>query len=404
MWSRQDVLTSRSVASLVGCLSVWASVGLLAGCTGELHVRGGGETDAGAQPQADAMTSPFDAHVPPGTDAGPSAGADASSPDASSVDAGPAPTPDAHVPTPCETIRCGTNQRCDDTLAACVCLTGFVEDGAGGCRAADPSEPSTRTTADMCAIWSEAHRTTATRQWNEGSSMCDGGTMTAEATADTIRRIIGFRALVGLGPVVEIVDQRAQQQACAVLMYRNHSLNHSPPSSWTCYTSAGAAGAGSSNLALGTSTSADTIDLYVDDGGVDSLGHRRWVLNGALGRVGIGFAGNAGCLSVFDSSGSTARSWIAWPPPGPAPIAATRAWWSFQLMTRSGTASANVTMIRVRDGMDVTGTIHRPAEGYGGATIAWAPTDRAVGERYRVTVTGTPLGEISYEVEIVNCP
>jgi len=348
---------------------------VLAGCDGSLSTS---DRDAGSSPTNDA-------YAPPGTDAF------------------SLTTDDAYTPTGgCATITCGANERCDEASSDCVCLPGFVDSGSG-CTAAPPGDPSTRTSAEACAIWAEAHRTTATSSWNEGASTCDGGAMPREAIDDTLRRITGFRALVGLGPVVDIPDLAAQQQSCAVLMYRNGSLSHGPPMDWMCYSAAGAAGAGSSNLALGTGSSADTIDLYVDDYRVDSLGHRRWVLNGPLGRVGIGFAGNAGCLSVFDSSGSTSRTWIAWPPPGPVPEATTNAWWSFQSTSGGSVMDASVRMVRVSDGADVTGTIHRMPDGYGGSSVAWEPTEHTVGSRYRVTVTSGSLGEITYEVEIVGC-
>lgn len=359
-----------------------AVVVAIVGCDGSLSTSG---RDAGTRPPNDALS-------PLGTDAPAPLGVDAYSP----------PGFDAYTPAgACASVSCEANERCEEPSGTCVCLPGFV-DGASGCVAATPGDPSARTTAEMCAIWAEAHRTTATTSWNEGSSMCEGGSMPRAAIDDTLRRITGFRAMVGLGPVLDIPEQAAQQQSCAVMMYRNGSLSHSPPESWRCYTAAGAAGAGSSNLALGTSNSADTIDLYVDDRGVDSLGHRRWVLNGPLGRVGIGFAGNAGCLSVFDTSASTTRTWIAWPPPGPAPRETTSAWWSFQSV-RGSVASAEVRMVRVRDGVDVTGTVHRLTDGYGGSSVAWSPTERTLGERYRVTVTSGALGEITYEVEIVDC-
>ncbi|MBX7192430.1 MAG: CAP domain-containing protein [Sandaracinaceae bacterium] len=368
-------------AALVACM-------ILAACDGTLT--SSDERDTGARPDArgetDAFVSPdLDARVP------------------SDLDAYVAPGVDAWAPTgPCATVTCGANQRCDDATGACICLPGFVDSGSS-CTAAPPDDPSTRTSAQACAIWSEAHRTTASSSWNEGATECDGGSLPREAIDDTLRRITGYRALVGLGPVVDNPGLEAQQQACAVMMFRNGTLNHMPPMSFRCYTAEGAAGAGSSNLSLGTGTSADTIDLYVDDGGVSSLGHRRWVLNGPLGRVGIGFAGNAGCLSVFDGSGSTARTWISWPPPGPAPQDTTTAWWSFH-STGGSISGATVSMVRVADGMDVTGTVHALPDGYGGSAVAWEPTERSVGSRYRVTVTGGALGEISYEVEIVSCP
>jgi hypothetical protein len=355
-----------------------------AGCEGTLSSSEPG-VDAGRPALDDAWSAP-------GTDAW-SAGADAW-----------APGVDAYSPTsPCATVTCGANQRCDEATRACVCLPGFVDMGGAGCDAAPPGDPSARTTAEVCAGWRDAHATTAGESWTPGAGMCDPGSMPRAAIDDTLTRINGFRWMIGLGPVVDDPGVAARQQACAVMMYRNGRLDHSPPDTWTCYTADGAAGAGSSNLALGTGNSADTIDLYVDDRGVSSLGHRRWVLNGPLGRVGIGFAGNAGCLGVFDRSGSSDRTWTSWPPPGFAPSDTAGAWWSFHSNAGS-VADATIRMVRASDGTDVTGEIHRVPEGYGVSAVAWSPTEATVGQRYRITATTSSIGEITYEVEIVACP
>ncbi|GAB4210323.1 MAG: hypothetical protein OHK0013_30840 [Sandaracinaceae bacterium] len=370
--------------------SLLVTLAATVGCEGSLRSTEPG-SDAGHPPS-------FDAWAPPGTDAWDPSSGDVGG---TGLDVG-API-DAYTPgSPCATVMCGANQRCDEATRACVCLPGFVDDGAG-CSAAPPGDPSARTMAEVCEGWRDMHQTTATAAWTPGPGDCDPGSMPREAIDDTLRRINGFRWLIGLGPVVDDPSAHTRQQSCAVMMYRNGSLDHFPPMSWRCYTADGASGAGSSNLALGTGNSADTIDLYVDDHGVTSLGHRRWVLNGPLGRVGIGFAGNAGCLGVFDRSGSSDRMWTSWPPPGFAPRDTTSAWWSFH-SDRGSVADANVRMVRASDGTEVTGMVYRLPEGYGVSAVAWAPTERTVGQRYRVTVTTTSIGEISYEVEIVACP
>lgn len=376
-------MRSPRVASFAGGFAFLTStLAHAAGCDGVLVAEPGGADARGF----DAASEFIDAFVDP------------------HVDAPMGATPDAQVPMgACASITCGANQRCDEATSSCVCLPGFVSSGAS-CAPAPPGDPSTRTAVEVCALWREAHRTTASSSWTMGPTECDGGSMPREAIDDTLRRIAGFRAMVGLGPVVDEPSLADQQQACAIMMFRNGRLDHDPPESWHCYSNAGAMGARTSNLALGVWASADTIDLYIEDRGVDSLGHRRWVLSGSLGRVGIGFAGNAGCLSVFDASGSTDRRWIAWPPPGPVPSETTQAWWSFQLMSRTGARDATVRMVRASDGADVTGTVHRMPDGFGGSSVAWSPTERAVGQRYRITVSGSSVGEVSYEVEIVDCP
>lgn len=236
--------------------------------------------------------------------------------------------------------------------------------------------------------------------------MCDPGTLDAAAVDDTLRRITMFRWLVGLGPVSADPAQMARDQACALMMYRNRMLNHSPPMSWTCYSAAGAMGAGSSNLALGTRTPGDAIDLYMDDSRVPSLGHRRWVINGPLARVGIGFAGNAQCLGVFDGSGSSSRMWTAWPNPGPSPVAAAPGeLWSFHSNT-FGLASATMAVTRVSDGMTMAGSVEHPPNGYGPNTVAFRPSGwrPMAGQTYSVTVSGFSGGPITYQTAFVACP
>lgn len=186
------------------------------------------------------------------------------------------------------------------------------------------------------------------------------------------------------------------------MMDANGALSHMPPTSWACYTAEGAAGAGSSNIALGVSAAADTIDLYVGDNGTASLGHRRWVFNGPLGSVGIGQVGRGGCLGVFDSSGSTTRTWTAWPPPGPVPLDAIGgSLWSFHA---SGASGGSVRVVRVSDGMDLGVTAMALPDGFGPSTVAWSSALARTADTYRVTISGIPLGEVTYDVTLVSCP
>lgn len=322
------------------------------------------------------------------------------------ADSGPTPTPDAGPTDPCAGVTCGANARCEAATRTCICSPGFIDMGGGSCAAIPPGDPAGRSETEVCEAWAAGHVENAADPWNDvPGDMCAPGTLTAEAIDDTLRRVNLFRWMVGLGPVTDDPAQHPNDQACALMMTRNGALDHSPPTEWTCYSAAGAQGAGSSNLALGVGSPGDAIDLYVDDSGVPSLGHRRWVLHGPLGRVGIGFAGNAQCLGVFDRSGSSDRSWTAWPSPGPFPRAAMpRQEWSFHSES-FGLSSATVRVVRVGDGMELPVTVGHPPNGYGPNTVSWRPMGWSpeVGQRYRVTVEGFSGGPISYEVEPVSC-
>lgn len=365
----------------------------LAGCTGEIErsmlerdggsVRtdGGGPRPDGTVPIEDGSMPEIDGDVPP-ADGG--------------ADGGPT--------DPCATVTCGANEVCDPAMGAtCVCAPGFVDMGSG-CVAVPPGDPAGRTMAEVCEQWRAGHVENASPPWIAGSGMCDPGMLSSVAIDDTIRRVNLFRWLAGLGPVVNNAGEHAAQQECAVMMTANSALDHMPPSSWDCYTSGGAAAAGRSNLALGVRSSPQSIDLYMDDSGVSSLGHRRWVLNGPLGRVGIGFAGNAQCLSVFDGSGSSDRAWTSYPNPGPAPIETSSALWSFH-SNRSDLRSASVTVVRVSDGTELPVSVSHPPNGFGPSTVAWDPQGWApeAGQQYRVTVSGFDGGPVTYVVSLVSC-
>lgn len=366
---------------------------VVAGCVGRL---GGDPADGEVRPDGGA---PLDA---PGRD---TPGADVPGEDTPGADV---PSLDAGPTDPCASVTCGAGASCDPATGDCFCAPGFVDVG-GSCRAADPGDPVTRTSAEVCAMWAEGHRTTATASWAPGPMECDPGSMSRAALDDTLRRITMFRGLVGLPPVVDEAGRNAIDQACANLMYRNGTIDHFPPMSWRCYSAAGAMGASSSNLAYGTSGAADAIDLFIGDAGVPSLGHRRWVLNDPLGVVGIGFAGNSTCLGVFDSSGSGSRPWTSWPNAGFAPFEGLDGGfgrgvlWSFHSRSMS-LGSATVTVTRVSDGAPLAVTVSHPPGGYGPDTVAWQPMGwtPAAGQRYRVTVSAGGT-DITYEVELVAC-
>ena len=329
------------------------------------------------------------------------------------VESGPAPDAGAGTdagtrvdlgPTdPCATLTCGTGARCDAATRTCVCSPGFIDTG-GACTAAPPGDPSARTPAEMCARWTADRVDRATSAWTPGTSMCDPGTMPMDAIDDTLRRVNVYRWLSGLDPVTEDPSLRSAEQQCAHMMTVNGTLSHTPPSSWTCYTAAGAGGAGSSNLSLGVGSSAQGIDLFMDDSGVPSLGHRRWILNGPLGAVGIGFSGSASCLAVFNMSGASSRQWTAYPNEGVAPVENARAAWSFHSNVLS-VGTATISVMRVADSIALDVTVEYPANGYGPNTVSFRPSGwtPAAGERYRVTVGGTSGGDVTYEVELISC-
>ncbi len=194
------------------------------------------------------------------------------------------------------------------------------------------------------------------------------------------------------------------------MMDANNQLSHSPPQSWTCYTSDGAQAAGNSNIA--TTRGVAAVDLYmVDPGNPGTMGHRRWILSNGLGPIGLGSTTSYSCMWVIGGSGGGNNPWTAWPPPGPFPIGAVSPSWSSIDDTgwtvQSDSISLNGAQVTITDGGNNRPvTVSNLAGGYGSSSaISMIPQgwNTTVGHTYDVSITGIS-SPISYQVEVVACP
>lgn len=295
----------------------------------------------------------------------------------------------------------------------CVCDPGFVDQGAG-CVATAPGDPTSRTSAEVCARWSQDHVITEPNPLVSNGMDCDAGSLRVGAINDTLKRINLFRWLSGLGPVSDDPALNATNQLCANLeSWWNFSMPespHSPPPSSKCYTAQGASGAGMSNIAWGSGP-ADSIDQFIEDNGNETtMGHRRWIVNPPLGKVGIGYwegggpYGRAECLAVFDSSGNGPQPpWVAVPNQGVVPAEVAQWTWSFH-GSDGAIASATIAMLRVDDNTAIPVNVLTLSQGYGQTAISWRPMGAiTAGMTYRVTVSGLTNGDITYDVKPVTC-
>ncbi len=223
-----------------------------------------------------------------------------------------------------------------------------------------------------------------------------------------------FRWIVGLGDTVtDNATKDTGDQACAMIAVSNPAGQqaHTPPPSSVCYTANGATWAGQSNISWGV-TAPDSIDEYVQDTGNEStLGHRRWILHPSLGVIGVGYVektgtqyGSAGCLGVFDTSGTGPKpTWYAWPPPGFSPIDGDAWLWSFH--DPAGMTTATATVKDMGTGKTLTVTTLMLPQGYGDDTFeitesGWTPKS---GDIYRVTIVPDNKAPIVYDVAPVTC-
>ncbi|HVJ00555.1 MAG TPA: hypothetical protein VM662_00140, partial [Sphingomonas sp.] len=73
---------------------------------------------------------------------------------------------------------------------------------------------------------------------------CQPGQLTSQVTTRTLQSLNAIRALHRLpAAAYSSADEPGAQQA-ALMMAANAQLSHTPPTSWRCYTAAGAAAAG----------------------------------------------------------------------------------------------------------------------------------------------------------------
>jgi uncharacterized protein YkwD len=268
-------------------------------------------------------------------------------------------------------------------------------------------DPAARTSAEVCARWRSDRMLRARTTWTAGASQCDLGTLDPTAHDDAMRVLNLYRWLAGVAAVTADASLARAQQECAVMMTANGQLNHSPPTTWRCYTADGARAAGSSNLALGTSTPAASVDLYANETG-QNLGHRRWCFAGTLGALWFGSTARASCMQVFRTAarGTPVPVFVAWPNPGPSPIQAFSGVWHVQ----GGSRQVSGATVEVRN--DATGavlpvTMVATSGNYGNsAALAWRPSGwtPAADTTYRVTLSFASGGTaITYRTTPVRC-
>lgn len=334
--------------------------------------------DAGAEPDAgrgDDAGPRFDAGAP--LDGGPAA--DAGAPD------GGSPPPDAGPPDGCP--------------------PGFSLLGAA-CAPDAPEPFRSRGEAEVCGRWA-SDVVTVRDEWTatDPSDACDLGTVSEDAYANAILRTNVYRWLAGLDPVSEDVARRPAQQACAVIQRALGRLNHYPPADGPCYTPEGAGAAGSSNLAMGGGSLAASVELYVGDRGVGSLGHRRWLLNPRALVTSFGYKPPYSCMYSFSSGARADPDFVSWPPPGWVPTAAARGEWSFA-STRFAPRPDTVVELSIDGAAPVVVAGHDPGGNYGwGTVVAFTPPGDPwrAGSIVQVALRGTRGGDVAYTVAFTGC-
>lgn len=156
-------------------------------------------------------------------------------------------------------------------------------------------------------------------------SRCQAGKLTPAAINAALKMVNDIRALHRLPPVAYSTADEAAAMEAALMTAANGELSHTPPSTWKCYSEAGATGTKTSNLYisskasnLGFANDATAFSGWMSEVNnivANNVGHRRWLLDPFLGAVAFGrvagqFDGNtridATTLKVIGNVGSGA--------------------------------------------------------------------------------------------------
>lgn len=210
--------------------------------------------------------------------------------------------------------------------------------------------------------------------WTGSVDGCVPGTESAASIEATRTGVNILRDFAGLTPVSFDAELNRKALAAALMMLAANDLSHTPGPDWPCYTAEGDEAAGNSNLFLGSS-GAEAMTGYVDDDGVASLGHRRWVLNPPAATFGTGSTGATNALWVFgpEAPAPVIPEVVAWPPAGHVPWPLVFSDWSAAISVPGDVDLSAATVTTVLDGQTLSTTNVTPLpDGYGtGKTLKW---------------------------------
>lgn len=227
--------------------------------------------------------------------------------------------------------------------------------------------------------------------WTGSTATCQVGSESAASRRATRNAVNFYRAMVGVGPVGLDGGWSAKALRAALMMDAADALNHNPGASWPCSTPDGVTAASRSNLFWSSCCSgAVSVPAYIIDDGASNapVGHRRWLLNPEISRIGVGSTTQANAIWVVpDASdpGTSGPDWIAWPPAGhvPMPLVVgadpsgpqqTLGRWSLSTRSTLGADFSRATVrARLADGSPLVTTIeHRGDNSYRfGSALVW---------------------------------
>jgi len=120
---------------------------------------------------------------------------------------------------------------------------------------------------------------------------CESGTVSYTEKKKVLTWVNYIRSLHDLSPVTYKDADDIFTSQCSLVIAANNKLDHYPDSSWDCYTEDALTGCSNSNIYWYSGmnpldvSSEKIINAYMTDIGVDSLGHRRWLIDPWLDHI-----------------------------------------------------------------------------------------------------------------------
>ncbi len=251
------------------------------------------------------------------------------------------------------------------------------------------------------------------------------GKLSNETLDSAVKMLNQIRYIAGIPYDVALDDSYNEKaQAASLVNYVNGKMTHYPtkPEGMADEMFAlGDSGAGSSNIAWGSSASWKLnrfiVMSWMEDGdssNIDSVGHRRWLLNPSMKKTGFGLVngvnGTYSAVYAFDRSGQAEHYGVMWPAQNmPTDYFNNKFPWSVSMGTEVDASAVAVTLTRASDGKvwnfsqsSADGAFYVNNDNYGQkGCIIFRPNDVAGyqdGDSYHVNITGLSGGDVSYTV------
>lgn len=261
--------------------------------------------------------------------------------------------------------------------------------------------------AAAVAVWSAVEQSYATPAgWSGAVAGCSVGTESATSLNATLGAINALRDFAGVPPVALDPELNRKALAAALMMRAAGRLSHYPDPAWPCASDEGIQAAGSSNLYLGLSGPKAMVG-YVNDAGVDSLGHRLWLLNPLATIFGSGSTGSSNALWVtsHQTGAPVPNRVVAWPPAGWVPWQWVFGDWSAVIGTPIQAVDVTGASVAVSiDGVPaaVTGTTQLGSAYGGRAALKWRVdvpgTAPKADRRIDVAISGVTIDGASFPI------